>query len=217
MLLPALARAKGAGQRMSCVNNQKQLSMSATMYTQDFGDQYPLRAGVMRWSQALLSYYRTTNILVCPTDKINNPVSDTTSTNAADRAARTYMINGFNDYMHDNFDASSFAAYMAGDFGQSMRQSRVVFPTDTILFGEKKAPSSQYYMDLLEDSGDGLGNDYTELNQTVHLAVGSDYAFIDGSDRFLKAFVDMGLPPQPYNLWAVSAANRTRFALGSAE
>src|SRR5215472_13544954 len=64
MLLPSLARAKGAGQQMSCVNNQKQLALSSGMYAQDFGDQYPLRSGMIRWPQALLAYYRTTNVLI---------------------------------------------------------------------------------------------------------------------------------------------------------
>ncbi len=219
MLLPALARAKGSGQRMSCVNNQKQLTMSANMYTQDFGDQYPLRSSAMRWPQALLTYYRSTNVLICPTDKINNPQSDQSNpTNTADCAARTYMINGFNDYMHDSFDPATFEAYMNGTLGQSMKQSKIVYQSDTILFGEKKASSAQYYMDLLEDGGDGLGNDYTELNQIVHMMEGSDYAFTDGSDRFLKQYIDMGQPPkQPYNLWAVTLPNRIKFAVGSAQ
>jgi hypothetical protein len=165
----------------------------------------------------MISYYRTTNVLVCPTDKINNPLSDRSiPTNYADCASRTYMINGFNDYFDDNYDAGAFAAFMNGTFPQGMRQSRVMYPSDTILFGEKKATSAQYYMDLLEDSGDGLGNDYTELNQTMHIAEGSDYAFTDGSDRFLKSYLDMGATPEHYNLWAVTTEGRTNFAFGSA-
>jgi hypothetical protein len=106
---------------------------------------------------------------------------------------------------------------MDGAYAQGMKTTHVIFPSDTILFGEKVAKSSQYYMDLLEDSGDGLGNDYTELNQIVHNNSGSDYAFTDGSDRFLKKYVDMGVPPAPYNLWAVTATNRVHFALASAQ
>jgi len=217
MLLPALAKAKEAGRRMSCVNNQKQLAISTTMYGGDFGDQYPLRNSMMRWPQALLSYYRTTNVLLCPTDKINNPKTDYSNpTNQADCAARTYMINGFNDYMRDNYDPSAFAAYMGGTFPQGMKQSKVLYPSDTIIFGEKKALSPQYYMDLLEPGENGLANDWTELNQTMHLTTGSDYAFTDGSDRMLKAYQDMGAAPLHYNLWAVTQEGRTNFALGSA-
>ena len=218
MLLPSLAKAKEAGRRMSCVNNQKQLTMSAVMYAQDFNDQFPLRSGVVCWPQAMLSYYHTTNVLVCPTDKVNNPTTlGSGPANPADDAARSYMINGFNDYFHD-LDPGSFATYMAGTYPKGMIQARILFPSDTILFGEKLAKSGQYYMDLLEDSGDGLGNDYTELNQSMHQSEGSDYAFIDGSDRFLKAYYDMGQPPAPhFNLWAVTVEGRTNLALGSAQ
>ncbi len=125
------------------------------------------------------------------------------------------MINGFNDYFHD-LDPDAFPAYMNGTLNKGMPEARILYPSDTIIFGEKLATSPQYYMDLYEES-DGLwGNDYSELNQTVHLT-GSDYAFADGSDRFLKAFYSMGHPPaQPYNLWAVTATGRVNFALGSA-
>lgn len=218
MLLPSLAKAKEAGQRMSCVNDEKQLSLSTILYSQDFSDQYPLRSATTRWPQAMISYYRTTNVLVCPTDKIHNPLTDTnTPANFADCAARTYMINGFNDYFHDNFDSGTFDAYMAGVLNKGMPQSKILFPSDTIVFGEKKASSPQYYMDLYEESGGVVGNDYSELNQNVHLE-GSDYAFADGSARFLRAYFSMGHPPaQPYNLWAVTAEGRTNFALGSAQ
>jgi len=217
MLLPSLAKAKEAGRRMSCVNNEKQLSISATLYAQDFGDQYPLRSGTLRWPQAMLSYFRNTNILVCPTDKIHNPQTEGgVVANVADCAGRTYMINGFNDYFHDNFDSGTFDAYMGGTLNQGLRQTKILFPSDTIIFGEKKAVSPQYYMDLLEAGQDSLGNDYTELNQTMHLE-GSDYAFADGSARFLKAYIDMGSLPGHYNLWAVTTEGRTNYALGSAE
>ena len=216
MLLPALARAKGAGQRMSCVNNQKQLSLSCSMYAEDFNGQYPLRNGILRWPQALVTYYHNTNILVCPTDKIHNPKSDTSyPTNYADGASRTYMINGFNDFFHDTYPGS-FDSYMAGTFNQGMPESKVLFPSDTILFGEKNYDSMQYYMDFYEDSGGIMGNDWTELNHTLHENEGADYAFIDGSDRFLKGYTCMGVPGQPYNLWAVTAEGRTNFALGTA-
>ena len=42
-----------------------------------------------------------------------------------------------------------------------------------------------------EAGGDGvIGNDYTELNQSVHIN-SSDYTFADGSARSLKAFEDL--------------------------
>jgi hypothetical protein len=61
-----------------------------------------------------------------------------------------------------------------------------------------------------------MGNDYTELNHALHENEGADYAFIDGSDRFLVGYACMGVPGQPYNLWAVTVEGRAKFALGTA-
>ena len=41
MLLPALARAKGAGQQIYCLNNQKQLALATHLYTHDNSDWFP--------------------------------------------------------------------------------------------------------------------------------------------------------------------------------
>jgi prepilin-type N-terminal cleavage/methylation domain-containing protein len=46
MLLPALARAKARAQRISCVNNLKQVGLSFRIWSQDNGDRYPMRVGV---------------------------------------------------------------------------------------------------------------------------------------------------------------------------
>jgi prepilin-type N-terminal cleavage/methylation domain-containing protein len=43
MLLPALARAKEQGRRISCVNNVKQIALAMMMYTSDSNGQYPPR------------------------------------------------------------------------------------------------------------------------------------------------------------------------------
>src|ERR1700677_381503 len=45
MLLPTLGKAKEAGQRMSCLNNLKQLGMSHSMYADDNGGFCPPRSG----------------------------------------------------------------------------------------------------------------------------------------------------------------------------
>ena len=43
MLLPALARAKETGKRISCLNNLRQLSLAAQMYVNDNQGTYPPR------------------------------------------------------------------------------------------------------------------------------------------------------------------------------
>ena len=38
LLLPAINKAKSVGQRVACINNQKQLQMAHTMFSDDHGD-----------------------------------------------------------------------------------------------------------------------------------------------------------------------------------
>ena len=66
MLLPALARAKEAANRIKCVNDLKQLELSVKMYADDNDSLYPPRTNAWRWPTLLLEYYRTTNMLICP-------------------------------------------------------------------------------------------------------------------------------------------------------
>jgi prepilin-type N-terminal cleavage/methylation domain-containing protein len=208
MLLPSLARAKQSGQRMSCIDNLKQLGTANAMYAQDSSGFFPPRLYTNRWPQTLYQGYKNVAILLCPVDAIYNPqtAGDPNSNNVADNAKRTYMYNGFNDYFFDNLDSGSFATYMGGMWLQGLPESKIRFPSDTVILGEKKPTSSQYYMDFLETDGD-MGNDITELNQVTHLT-GSDYCFADNSARLLRANADIW----PQNLWAVSAEARTEFA-----
>jgi prepilin-type N-terminal cleavage/methylation domain-containing protein len=45
MLLPALARAKAKAQRIRCVSNQRQISISFQLYADENRDKYPVHAG----------------------------------------------------------------------------------------------------------------------------------------------------------------------------
>jgi prepilin-type N-terminal cleavage/methylation domain-containing protein len=209
MLLPSLSMAKQAGQRMSCLDNQKQLGYSWTMYASDNSGFYPPRCGTNRWPQMLYPYYKNIAVLLCPTDAIFHPQSgaDPDTNNIADSAQRTYMINGNNDYFFQVLDPPSFQTYMNGTWPQGLPEGRIQFPSDTIIFGEKRYNSSQYFMDLLELSGQE-GNDWTELNQVTH-TVGSDYCFSDSSARIVKAYLDLG---PTYNLWAITPSGRTNYA-----
>ncbi len=207
MLLPSLAKAKEAGQRMSCLNNLKQLGYSLAMYADDNNGFYPPRNSTNRWPNMLLTYYKTTNVLVCPTDRINNPQSSPTNDGdvyAADHAMRTYIINGFNDYFSNTLDAASFASYMAGTWPDGMRASAVQYPSDTCIFGEKLPTSQQFYIDVDEIDPQDNGNDVSELNQVLHIS-GSDYAFADSSARIVRQWGTTF----PQNLWCVTSGART--------
>jgi len=214
LLLPALSRAKESGHRIFCVNDLRQLGLSLRMYGDDNGGFYPPRSGAVRWPTSLISGYRTTQVLRCPTDATNpSTVTNTAAAYPADGAPRSYMINGWNDYFQAELNSTDYNSYMAGTYPQGMRETQIPYPSDTVAFGEKITASSQYYMDLFEDEG----NDLTELELGRHNNTtppspdrgGSNHAFVDGSARYLK----YGTSLYPLNLWAVTDAGRTNFAL----
>jgi prepilin-type processing-associated H-X9-DG protein len=73
-------------------------------------------------------------------------------------------------------------------------------------------------MDFLETVSGVQGNDITELDQGRHAtgasnsrSGGSNYAFVDGSVRYLK----FGRSVFPINMWAISDKWRTNNAFSS--
>lgn len=209
MLLPTLSRAKESAFRIKCVNNLKQLDLSLKLYADDNRGLYTPRTTVSpRWPTLLRDGYQNLGLLICPTDaKIGPPMTDTSSATLPDRSPRSYLINGWGDFFPDALTAV-----------HSMKESSVLKPTDTIIFGEKKnLPNANpkiamdYYMDL----GEGWGNDYDRVEHGRHgglsattRGTGSNFAFVDGSVRFLK----YGTSTYPLNLWTVSDASRTNYA-----
>ena len=204
MLLPALARAKEAANRIKCANNLRQMELSVKMYADDNDGLFPPRTNAWRWPTLLLEYYRTTNMLLCPTDLLRGPPqTDFTSPTVPDRANRSYLINGWNDYFADAMTTT-----------RCMKELAVIYPSETLMFGEKKnepTPAMDYFMDLNE----GVGNDLDKVEQGCHSvthkqrnAGGSNFVYVDGSVRYKR----FGATVWPLNLWAVNDTNRLVFA-----
>src|SRR5439155_4296196 len=66
LLLPALARAKGKGKSIKCLNQARQLGLSAVLYADDYKGLFPVRRGSERWPTQLHPYYRSLEALRCP-------------------------------------------------------------------------------------------------------------------------------------------------------
>lgn len=230
MLLPALARAKEAANRIKCANDLKQIEVALKMYTDDNAGLYPPRTNAYRWPTLMVDYYHNTNLLVCPTDLMRGvPQTGTSSPTAPDRAPRSYFINGWNDFFFDQLNASDWNLYMAGVYPHaSLKENAVLKPSDTVMFGEKKniaggTPSDpdgamDYFMDMYEPSSGGggggpipTGNDVDRIEHGCHSTLhkgnrsgGSNFVFVDASVRFLK----YGGSTWPLNMWAISDADR---------
>jgi prepilin-type N-terminal cleavage/methylation domain-containing protein/prepilin-type processing-associated H-X9-DG protein len=207
MLLPALSRAKGMAQKISCNNNLRQLGLSLKMYVDESDGRFPARVKVNRWPSLLQVNYRDVKILRCPSDGLT-PASGNNDTNSwpADGSPRSYIINGWNDYFEA--DPAVWNDYKNGNSTVSLKESAVSQPSETIAFGEKDYDSPHFYMDF------DFYDDLIQLDQSKHSTVrkdakgngggGSNYAFVDGSTRFLK----FGRAFDPINLWAIVPAVR---------
>src|SRR6187401_2984769 len=90
MLLPALAKAKEAGKRITCVNGLRQLGLSMQMYADDQEGLQPPRTINLpggSWPSTLRDYYKDLKVLACPSDL--NPQSNGGANSNADRAPRS--------------------------------------------------------------------------------------------------------------------------------
>ena len=186
MLLPALSRSKQSAKRIVCVNHLKQLAMATVMYTMDNDSYYPSSNSSNKWPQAIRSGYQNLRVLVCPDDKSASGVAS--DADSADLAPRSFLINAWTDY---------FDLLPQPVLHEIMPESVIEQPSDTILFGEKQEDQGDFLMDLR------TGNEATVLEQTRHNG-GADYAFADGSARFLR----FGQCLSPINLWAITADER---------
>jgi prepilin-type N-terminal cleavage/methylation domain-containing protein/prepilin-type processing-associated H-X9-DG protein len=201
MLMPALSRAKQKANRISCMNNIRQVGLAATLYAGDYEGEYPRRMHLTNaWMFALKTYYGNNS-------KTNNATSKESNSKIlkcpSDRWLewRSYLINGWNDYWVTSLPPQQYQQVMQWRYAHGMKESNVKLPSDTIIFGEKRIGSYHVHMDF----GQGKGNDKQEVNQNMHkgsgkTSGGSNFAFVDGSTRMLP----YGGSVRPINLWAVT-------------
>jgi len=192
MLLPALARAKETAKRIACTSNLKQLSLAAMMYADENEGKYPSKAGGAHWPGLMYDGFKDLKVLVCPSDMMPRTFG---GSHIADKADRSFIFNGFNDYFK--------GAPMTG----GVPEAAIADPSDTVMFGEKDGTEpvefGHFWMDY------NAYDDLKALEQSRHgvgrRGGGSDYAFADGSARFYR----FGATFSPVNLWAVDPAVRT--------
>ena len=212
MLLPALSAAKESAKRIQSMNNEKQLDLALQMYVEDNEGAYPKHGGsaTEKWPVVLMlqiygpaatnvvpknTYTTGFPILHCPSDVTTPETYGIDSGLAAGQAPRSYIFNGFNDYY--DYDPNKYS-------GQSLPESAITEPSETVLLGEKESSSGHYWMDY------GAGDDFKELEQGRHAygvkgkSGGSNYAFADGSVRFYR----YGTTFNPINLWAIRPSQR---------
>ncbi|HTH46326.1 MAG TPA: type II secretion system protein [Candidatus Limnocylindria bacterium] len=210
MLLPSLSAAKGAANKIACVNNTRQLGLATRMYVDEFQGNFPPRTSTARWPTLLLPYYREVKLLHCPSDvaRPTNLVQKALDTNKypAEVAPRSFIVNGWNDYFRTTVPGGNWLAFRQNGNAQLvMNESQIQQTSETVLFGEKDKSSGHFFMDF------DMFDDLLQLDQNRHSTTvkkgrggGSNYTMTDGSVQFLK----FGKSLSPLNLWAVTPAAR---------
>ncbi|MGN6386359.1 MAG: type II secretion system protein [Verrucomicrobiota bacterium] len=195
LLMPGLSKAKAKANSIKCLNDIRQLGLSASLYAGDHDGEYPRR---MQWTNSwvatLKPYYKTASLLACPSDRFIFTTGN--------HERRSYLFNGFNDFWQKTLSDANYRRVMAWNYPHGMKEAAIPLASDTILFGEKRTGSYHVHMDF----GQLRGNDREEVNQNMHKDAsgkksgGSNFLFVDGSARKLK----YGGSVQPINLWAIT-------------
>jgi len=221
MLLPALSTAKESGRRIACLNNLKQLRTALAMYADENDGQFPPRSRTY-WPTRLWKEYEDLRILICPTDRPEGESGHAvTDPDYPDYAPRSYLLNGFNDYFKESLSSKpgpkgevpQWDQFVDRKWPFGFPESAMPEPTDTIVFGEKLTgppPNFNKHLDLLVSNPfqpRDLQVETSRHNNNSRTGVkggGSNYAFGDGSVRFLR----WGQDQYPIDLWYVTMKYR---------
>ncbi len=206
LLLPALSNAKETGRRAACANNLRQLGLATHLYAMDEEGRFPPRLTTAQWPVQLQTNYQNIRVLICPGDLAMQSFGSN-----ADNAPRSYVMNSFSDFFAATLSPGEWKSYNKGTFVAALNESAISRSSETIIFGEKKTTSPEFYAALTPV--------FTVLNVTEQRrhsrsggefakTGGSNHAYADGSVRFSR----YGRSLCPLNDWAVTEAGRTNFS-----
>jgi prepilin-type N-terminal cleavage/methylation domain-containing protein/prepilin-type processing-associated H-X9-DG protein len=186
ILFPVFAQAREKARQASCMSNIKQLGNAAMMYVQDFDETFQkanmnyITAGGKQayWSELLYPYIknggdsRSEGVLLCPSFVPTATTRRSYGWNIGNH--RRNWTNGFGYRPADN------AAYVT--------QAAVLFPADTILFGDiSPYPSSTNDIFLFVRDNYVLSeSEELRMSYTPNLHnKGAVYGFADGHAKWL--------------------------------
>lgn len=159
-----------SGDRAAGMSNMRQLAVAFVQYAGDHDLKLPSPAERKfdRWPKLLAPYIKDVKVYAAPgrggdfISRKADPISNTTNNTS-------FLMNGFNE----------LGGFAKG--GGDIPLVRIEYPADTLLLGMQKPGSRHFYMDFLEPPH---GNQ-KDLLDTKAYGDGSNYAFVDGSARFI--------------------------------
>jgi prepilin-type N-terminal cleavage/methylation domain-containing protein/prepilin-type processing-associated H-X9-DG protein len=213
MLLPVLSRAKEAGKRTACLGNLRQLSLASALYANDYQDALPTRDLEKGWPEHLKVILPNDQVLLCPNDRETLAAhGGGPGAHADGEVHRSYLMNSFSDFFVNTLSPEDWKRYVTGSLRASVKQGSIAYPTETVLFGEKKSASEESHLNLFKPNG-GYLEDLEEsrhpLSSLKKQSGSANFTFVDGSVRAIK----FGHSTCPINLWAVTDQWRSNAAL----
>lgn len=155
LLLPALSQARAVARRISCVANEKQLSLACLAYTLDWDDRFPMLMnqgnGNYPWEEAIFEGVgKSVDLFRCPSQKFptTNVGTMTLEDGSQYKGVLSYMANGASNQSWTEADAGNSRASTPMNTGWSQKISKM--EPDTILIAD--------YMRDLSFQCFGVGN-----------------------------------------------------------
>jgi prepilin-type N-terminal cleavage/methylation domain-containing protein/prepilin-type processing-associated H-X9-DG protein len=159
MLLPALSRAKAKAHDITCINNERQITLAASMYQQDTGKALDYTITETLWMRTLIAFdIRVNAVRLCPVASKRPKGMSSTEGNAAapwnwssvmTNTLGSYSINGWM-YFYETANPNGVSRWI----GQSERPK--FFQTDSAIPFPSTTP---FFMDALwPDTWPGMGD-----------------------------------------------------------